>query len=77
MITFPLRISYNMEEKNVGCVLLQQICGGDLNGSQISQYFDSGTWELSPTKLKVYTINNQEEFDKVVEITNKAHKNGS
>ncbi len=72
---FPLRIAYNMAEKKVGCVLLQGMCGGDLSGGEVSRYFGSDTWELSPTKLKVFTINNQEEFDKVVEITNNAHKN--
>lgn len=60
-----------MAHKKVGCVLLQEICGGDLSGGEISRHFHPESWELSSTKLKVYTINNQEEFDKVVEITNK------
>lgn len=73
-MNFPLTISYNMEDKKVGCVLLQGITGGELSGGDISRHFHSNAWELSPKKLKLFTINNQEEFDKVVEITNKAHK---
>lgn len=62
-----------MEEKKVGCVLLQGICGGDLSGSQVSQFFNNEAWELSPSKLKLYTLKSQKEFDHVVKITNEAH----
>lgn len=73
-MTFPCNIAYNMEEKKVGCVLLQQICGGDLTGGDVSRYFESDTWELSPKKLKLYRINNKDEFDAIVKLTNDAHK---
>lgn len=68
-----MTLAYNMDDKKIGCVLLQAAMGTTLSGSEVSRYFNPEGWELSPTKLKVYTIDTQEEFDLVVAITNRNH----
>lgn len=69
---FPLTIAYNMEEKKVGCALLQPALGASFTG--VSRYFDCDTWDLSPSKLKLYTVKNKEEMNKIISLTHNAHK---
>lgn len=71
---FPLTIAYNMADKKVGCVLLQPIMGASFPGSMVAAHFDSHTWELSPNKLDVYTVNTPEELQRIVSLTHQAHK---
>jgi len=71
---FPCTIAYNMEDKKVGCVLLQPILGSSIESGVVPANFDTESWDLSPTKLKLYVLNSQEEFDKVVAITKNARK---
>lgn len=68
---FPLTIAYNMAEKKVGCVLLQPALGATFG--LVSSLFDSKTWDLSPSKLKVYTVKSKEEMNQIIAITHKAH----
>jgi len=70
-LQFPMIIAYNMEEKKIGCALIQPMLGATITGGDVSFYFDTDRWELSPSKCKVYTIRNQEQFDSVVKLTNK------
>lgn len=68
---FPLTIAYNMEEKKVGCVLLQPALGTSFKAT--AQLFDAEMWDLSPTKLKVYTVKNKEEMNRIIQITYQHH----
>ena len=68
-----ITIAYNMEEQKIGCVLLQPVMGTIPSG-QIAQNFGTGTWELNPSKVKLYTVKNEEEWEKIIQITNSAHK---
>lgn len=68
-IQFPVIIAYNMAEKKIGCVLTQAAMGATISGGQVSFHFSPEFWELNPTKCSLYSINSQEEFDLMVNIT--------
>lgn len=68
-MNFPLIIAYNMPDKKIGCALLQPLLGGTLSGGDLSVHFETDQWEMSPEKCKLFTINTEEEFQKVKEIT--------
>jgi len=67
---FPTTIAYNKTDMKVGCVLLQAALGAKLPTETISRYFDGHRWELDPSKCKLFTLYNQEEFDRVIKLTN-------
>jgi len=73
-LEFPLTVAYNKEDKKIGCVLLQPAMGATLPSGVVSSLFDTDSWELSPVKLKLYTLHNQEQFDLMVKITKEARK---
>ena len=73
---FPITIAYNMAEKKIGCVLLQTLLGSTFPPGNVSALFDADEWELSPSKCKLYTIKNQQEFDLMVKITHENNKKG-
>lgn len=69
-LEFPLTIAYNMEGRKVGCALIQPSLGATFSGGDVSLYFNTDRWELNPGDCKLYTVNSQAEFDKIVSITN-------
>lgn len=74
VLEFPLTIAYNMKDKKIGCVLLQPAMGATLPSRVITNIFDTDCWELSSSKLKLYNIRSQQEFDFMVELTKDARK---
>lgn len=71
---FPITVAYNMQDKKIGCVLVQSVLGSTFSGGELSSIFDTNEWELDPSKCKLYTINSQVEFDFMVTITHEAHE---
>jgi hypothetical protein len=67
---FPLTITYNTEDKKVGCALMQSALGATFPGGAVVRYFDTCRWELNPSKLEVYTLRTEEDLRKLIIITN-------
>jgi hypothetical protein len=68
---YPMLIAYDMAKKQIGCVLLQVGFGGTIDNFSLAKF---NNWLVAPTdNLKLYTIHNQEELTKAIELTNKAH----
>lgn len=68
-MNFPLTIAYNIEDKKVGCVLMQSILGASFPSNAVGLYFKTEVWDLSPAKLKLYTITDEHQFNKLITIT--------
>lgn len=68
-MNFPLTVAYNMEDKKIGCPLWQAALGATFSGDDVSLFFETHLWELSPDKLQLFEIRNQQEFDIMVKIT--------
>lgn len=70
MITF----AYDVTKKKVGCALIQAAFGATIDNFNL-QKFDEKNWLLAPTDdLKMYSVKDQEELDKVIKITKDANK---
>ena len=73
---FPCYFAYDKTLNKVGCVLLQALYTMTNITSMNLCNFDEENWLLSPTKnLQVYGVNNQEDLEKVIEMTKLANKN--
>ena len=72
MIEYPFTIAYNIEEKKVGCVLLQTIMGATFPSGEVVCHFDTESWELNPSKCKLYNVRWKEEFDFLKKATEQA-----
>lgn len=71
---FPIIIAYDKKQMKPGCALLQPIYGGTIDSFNL-QMFGVDNWILAPTDdMKPYTLNNQEELDKVIELTKQNSK---
>lgn len=67
---FPLTIAYNIEDKKVGCVLMQSMLGASFPSNKVGLYFKTEVWDLSPQKLKLYVLSDEDQFNRLVKITN-------
>ena len=71
----PTTILVDIEEKKVGCVILQAALGGNRN---IAMNIKTERWFLAPTKnMKVYTLKNKEEIQKFIDIFNSLEDEGT
>lgn len=66
---FPVSIAYNMQDKKIGCPLMQAALGATISGGDVTLIFETSEWELSPQNLALFEIRSQEEFDLMIEIT--------
>lgn len=69
---YPFTIAYNYEEGKVGCVLLQPAMGTTF--TQTTRYFDPSDWELSPSKLKIYTVRDERTWNSILSYTRIKHE---
>lgn len=60
--------AFDIKKRKVGCALLQAAFGGNINNFDL-QRFGLNNWTTTPTPdLKLYTVANQEELDKIINI---------
>lgn len=74
MIKFPAILAYNMPEKKVACVLIQPAMGGTIPTGCIGFLFHPDTWELDPSKCKLYTVENMDQLRRISNLTNLHHQ---
>jgi len=66
---FPIVIAYDMEEKKIGCALIQAGMGGTISTFDL-QRFGVENWLLAPTsKMELYKIRNEDELEIAIEVT--------
>ena len=61
-----MKIAFNIEEMRPGCALLQAAFGGEMG---IANRFPVETWDLNPTKLQLYEVNNAQLEELIIKST--------
>lgn len=73
---FPCYFAYDKTLNKVGCVLIQSLYTSTNITSMNLCNFNEDNWLLSPTpNLQIYVVNNQEDLERVIEMTKNANKN--
>jgi len=72
MAKFPITAMFDMEQKRVGCVLIQSMAGCSIDSFTL-QLIGTESWLLAPnSKLQMYTIFNKEELDAIILLCKEA-----
>jgi hypothetical protein len=66
---FPVTLAYNMQDKKIGCVLIQSVMGATIPNSWVSFNFSTEYWELNAGKCQLYTCRSKEELQAVISVT--------